>query len=235
MRILLVEDDPDVVDAVSTLLRLRWEDAEIIAAQHGYEALEKLQNGQFDLVLLDLGLPDIDGQQVIKEVRKTRDIPIVVLTARGQELEIVRSLEAGADDYVTKPFSHAELLARIRAVMRRSQAMPASEGPPFVRPGFSMDFGAREVLRHGKAVRLTPQEYSLLYHLVKNAGRVVPHKTLLAKVWGREYAEEVDYLKVHVQRLRAKLEDDPQNPKLILTERGIGYRLADEVPARTPP
>jgi len=215
------------------VLRLRWADAEIVHAARGSDALEKLRADGADIVLLDLGLPDKDGKEVIVEMRRFSDAPIIVLTARAQEIEIVRSLESGADDYIVKPFSSTELLARIGAVLRRAQLLPGNE-PPFVCPGLSMDFSSREILRHRKPVKLTPLEYSLLYHLVKNSGKVLSHKTLLAKVWGREYIEEIEYLKVHMQRLRAKLEDDPHNPTLIVTERGVGYRFVEPCPAQVP-
>jgi two-component system KDP operon response regulator KdpE len=150
-----------------------------------------------------------------------------MLTARGEELDKVKGLELGADDYVTKPFGHLELFARIRAVLRRAELPPpVSAVPSFVSGDLAVNFENREVSVRGEQVKLTPTEYNILYHLVRNAGRVLPHETLLARVWGDEYRSDTDYLKVYINRLRHKLEEDPESPRHILTERGVGYRLA---------
>lgn len=225
MRILAVDDEPEVVDVVRLCFNLRWPDAEVIAAGTGQEALTAIEEQAPDLVLLDIMLPDMDGFEVCEEVRRFSDVPIIMLTARDAEVERVRGLEMGADDYITKPFSHLELLARSRAVLRRYQNQPPAVGETYEAGNFQMDYGTRRVTVGGKQVRLTPIEYGLLYHLTRNAGRVMPHRTLLAKVWGREYTSELDYLKVYIRRLRHKLGEEVDANIAIESERGVGYRL----------
>jgi len=225
MRILAVDDEPEVVDVVRLCFNLRWPDAEVIAAGTGQEALTAIEEQAPDLVLLDIMLPDMDGFKVCEEVRRFSDVPIIMLTARDAEVERVRGLEMGADDYITKPFSHLELLARSRAVLRRYQNQPPAVGETYEAGNFQMDYGTRRVTVGGKQVRLTPIEYGLLYHLTRNAGRVLPHRTLLAKVWGREYTSELDYLKVYIRRLRHKLGEEVDANIAIESERGVGYRL----------
>ncbi|MEK7247372.1 MAG: response regulator transcription factor, partial [Chloroflexota bacterium] len=178
-----------------------------------------------DFILLDINLPGIDGFTVCQEIRSFTDVPIVMLSARDSEVDKVRGLEMGADDYITKPFSHLELLARVRAVLRRYQAQIPSVGEVFESGNLKIDYASRTVTVNGMQVRLTPTEYSLLFHLSRNAGRVLPHQTLLAKVWGREYTDEIDYLKVYIRRLRQKLEGDPETIGRIVSERGVGYKF----------
>jgi two-component system KDP operon response regulator KdpE len=225
MRILAVDDEPEVIDVVRLCFNLRWPEAEVIAATTGEEALAAIEGQAPDLVLLDIMLPDIDGFEVCEEVRRFSDVPIIMLTARDAEVERVRGLEMGADDYITKPFSHLELLARSRAVLRRYQSQPPAVGETYESGNFQMDYGSRRVTVGGEQVRLTPIEYGLLYHLTRNAGRVLPHRTLLAKVWGREYTSELDYLKVYIRRLRNKLCEEMGATICIESERGVGYRL----------
>lgn len=225
MRILAVDDEPEVIEIVKLCFNLRWPEAEVIAAGTGQEALTVIEGQAPDLVLLDIMLPDIDGFQVCEEVRRFSDVPIIMLTARDAEVERVRGLEMGADDYITKPFSHLELLARSRAVLRRYQNQPPAVGETFQSGNFQMDYATRRVTVEDKQVRLTPIEYGLLYHLTRNAGRVLPHRTLLAKVWGREYTSELEYLKVYIRRLRNKLCEEMSATISIESERGVGYRL----------
>ena len=226
MKVLVVDDAPEVVESISVGLSLHWRDVEVIGAPSGREALDAVERDRPDLVLLDVGLPDIDGYEVLREIRAFSDVPVIMLTARDEPLDKVRGLELGADDYVTKPFDHLELLARMRAVLRRF-ALPGPVGrvPSFHAGDLEVDFHAREVRLRGERVDLTPTEYELLYHLVRNAGMVLEHGTLLARVWGREYVDEVDYVRVYIKRLREKLGDDPERPKWIRTERGLGYRF----------
>lgn len=223
MKILIVDEEPDVVRLISVSFGMQQSNWEIIAASDGEEGLAMLERERPALVLLDVGLPDMSGFQVLEQIRLFSDVPVIMLTVHDDELSKVRGLELGADDYITKPFSHLELLARVRAVLRRAQSLPLAHEKPFVSGDLTVDFVRREVTRHGEPVSLTATEYRLLYHLVRNAGQVLPHETLLARVWGREYTDEINYLKVYVSRLRAKLEDDPRNPQHILTEHGIGY------------
>ncbi len=223
MKILIVDEEPDVVRLISVSFGMQQPNWEVVAASDGEEALAMLEREQPALVLLDVGLPDMSGFEVLQQIRFFSDVPVIMLTVHDDELSTVRGLELGADDYVTKPFSHLELLARVRAVLRRAQALPLAHEEPFVSGDLSVDFARREVTRRGEPVPLTTTEYHLLYHLVRNAGQVLTHETLLARVWGREYTDEINYLKVYISRLRAKLEDDPRNPQHILTERGVGY------------
>ncbi len=223
MKVLVVDDEPDVARLISVSFGMQQPNWEVVAASDGEEALATLEREQPALVLLDVGLPDMDGFQVLQQIRFFSDVPVIMLTVHDDELSKVHGLELGADDYITKPFSHLELLARVRAVLRRAQTLPLAHEQPFVSDDLSVDFARREVTRRGESVPLTATEYRLLYHLVRNAGQVLTHETLLARVWGREYTDEINYLKVYVSRLRAKLEDDPRNPQHILTEHRVGY------------
>jgi len=225
MKVLVVDDEPDVIEVVSLCFGLRWPEAQVIAAPNAEEALKLVEEQSPDLILLDIMLPNMDGFQLCREIRAFSDIPIMMLTARDSEVDKVRGLEMGADDYITKPFSHLELLARIRAVLRRYQSQLPAVGEVFESGDLRIDYASRQITVRGQPVRLTPTEYSLLFHLTRNAGRVLPHHTLLAKVWGREYVDEIDYLKVYIRRLRQKLEGDPETSGRIVSERGVGYKF----------
>ena len=228
MKVLIIDDEPDIREIISIAFNLRWPEASVLTAGSGAQGLEITREEKPDIIILDVTLPDAEGFEVCKQIRALTDAPVVFLTARDSEVDKVKGLEAGADDYIVKPFNHLELLARVRAMLRRHRTQ-GLDGPEsqYAKGKLRIDFGARTVSVNGASVDLPPLEYSVLYHLVKNANKVIPHKTLLAKVWGREYVDQVDYLKVHVQRLRSKLEDDPQHPTIIVTERGVGYRFVD--------
>jgi len=226
MKILVIEDDPIISETVTICFNLRWPEAEIITTDSGEQGLKLATSATPDIIILDVGLPGMDGYETLRRLRSITDAPAIMLTAKDGEVAKVKGLEYGADDYITKPFSHIELLARVRAVLRRTVASTPeqSRGSYLSEPaGLEIDLDSRTVHRHGRLVSLAPLEYSLLYHLTSNEGRVMTHSVLLAKVWGQEYVEEVDYLKVYIRRLRTKLGDDPQNPELIHTERGVGY------------
>ncbi len=226
MRVLVIDDEPDVLEIVRLTFNLRWPDAEVLSAGTGETGLELVEQETPDIVILDIGLPDLDGYQVLRRIRTFSEVPVVMLSARHEEVDKVKGLELGADDYVTKPFSHIELLARLRAVLRRTESqVPANEGPAFEAGPLRVDYSSREVLVDGASVNLTPIEYGILYHLTRNENRVLTFRTLLAKVWGREYVDETDYLKVHIQHLRRKLGDDPQHDPMIVNERGVGYKF----------
>ncbi|HET6381562.1 MAG TPA: response regulator transcription factor [candidate division Zixibacteria bacterium] len=226
MRLLLVDDDHDVVDSVRLGLQLQWRDIEVLHAGTGTDALRAVEEERPDLVLLDVGLPDVDGYAVLRDIRRFSDVPVIMLTARDQPIDKVRGLEAGADDYVAKPFDHLELFARIKAVLRRLDVRaPIDRTAPFAADGLEVDFSAHEARLNGARLELTPTEFRLLAVLVRNAGWVVPHERLLSQVWGPEYADELDYLRVYIGRLRSKLGDDPDRPRFIRTERGLGYRF----------
>jgi two-component system KDP operon response regulator KdpE len=233
MRILVVDDEPDVVESIRLGFALQWREVEVLGAAEGETALDLVERESPDLVLLDIGLPDRDGFDVLRELRTFSDVPVVMLTARDDAMDKVKGLELGADDYVTKPFNHLELMARVRAVLRRhDMPAPASRAPSFRSGDLEVDFSRQEVRLRGERGELTPTEYKLLYHLVRNAGHVLQHGTLLAKVWGREYVDETDYVRVYIRRLRDKLGDDPEHPRYIQTERRLGYRFL--VPPPTP-
>jgi two-component system KDP operon response regulator KdpE len=228
VKILVVDDAPDVIESVRIGFALQWRDTEVIGAVTGERALEDVEQELPDVVLLDVGLPDLDGFEVLRQIRAFSDVPVIMLTARDDTLDKVKGLELGADDYVTKPFNHLELLARVRAVLRRHEMPgPTSRAPSFRAGDLEVDFARQQVRLGGTRLDLTPTEYKLLYHLVRNAGHVLPHATLLAKVWGREYVDELDYLRVYVRRLRHKLGDEPDAPRYIRTERGLGYRFVE--------
>jgi two-component system KDP operon response regulator KdpE len=199
---------------------------EIVAARDGRSGVDQVETEAPDIVLLDIGLPDIDGFKVLESIREFSDVPVVMLTARDDAMDKVKGLELGADDYVTKPFNHLELMARVNAVLRRLDLpSPRRRTPSFRSGDLEVDFSAQEARLRGERLDLTPTEYKLLYYLVRNAGRVLQHATLLAKVWGRDYKDEIDYLRVYVRRLRDKLGDDPDRPRYIQTQRGVGYRF----------
>ena len=226
MRLLVVDDEPDVIESVRLGFSLQWRDVDVLAAHDGEAALDLIEREHPDLVLLDVGLRGMDGFAVLREIRAFSDVPVVMLTARDDAMDKVKGLELGADDYVTKPFNHLELMARVRAVLRRlDMPAPTSRAPSFRSGDLELDFERHEARLRGERLDLTPTEYKLLYHLVRNAGHVMEHGTLLAKVWGREYVDEVDYVRVYIRRLRDKLGDDADAPRYIRTERGLGYRF----------
>src|SRR5215475_13680649 len=225
-RILVVDDEERMVRFIR--MNLEHDGFQVAEAFNGKQAIQKLRDVTPDLILLDIMMPDLDGFEVLETVREITNVPVIMLTAKGEEDDRVRGLELGADDYITKPFSPRELVSRVKAVLRRTEtAPPAEKSTLVIDDRLSINFDRREVLVDGKPVKLRPTEYRLLYHLVSNAGWVVPHDQLLAKVWGYEYREETHYLRLYINYLRQKLEKDPANPKYILTERGVGYRFVD--------
>jgi len=226
MRILVVDDEPDVVESIRLGFTLQWREVDVLGAGTAEAALDIVEHEHPDIVLLDVGLPDTDGFEALRQIRAFSDVPVLMLTARDDAMDKVKGLELGADDYVTKPFNHLELMARVRAVLRRLEMpAPTTRAPSFRSGDLEVDFAKQEARLDGERLDLTPTEYKLLYHLVRNAGHVLSHGTLLAKVWGREYVDEVDYIRVYIRRLRDKLGDPPDAPRYIRTERGLGYRF----------
>ncbi len=227
-RSILVVDDEERM-ARFIRLNLEHDGFQVVEVYRGMKAIQSLRDEMPDLVLLDVMLPDIDGFEVLKMIREVSTVPVIMLTAKGEEDDRVRGLELGADDYITKPFSPRELVSRVRAVLRRTEAAsPVSHSELIeVDDRLKIDFGRREVWVNGELVKLRPTEYRLLYHLVQNAGWVVTYDQILSKVWGYEYRDEPHYVRLYVNYLRQKLEEDPANPKYILTERGVGYRFVD--------
>ena len=226
MRLLLVDDDPEIRTSVRVGFELQWRDVEILEAASGAECLRLVEERRPDLVLLDVGLPDLDGFAVLRELRAFSAVPVIMLTARDEPINRVRGLEAGADDYVAKPFDHLELMARVRAVLRRLDVKaPAPGRAPYRNGPLEVDTEAHEARVGGERVALTATEWRVLELLVANAGWVVPHERLLARVWGREDPGDLESLRVFVGRLRSKLADDAAAPRYIETVRGLGYRL----------
>ena len=222
-RILIVDDEPNIIGTVAPLLRTRG--YEVLTAMTGRAALETHERERPDLVVLDLGLPDLDGVDVCVAIRQSSGVPILVLSARGAEGDKVRALDAGADDYVTKPFGAEELLARIRASLRRRE--PPSAAEPIVRGGLVIDRERFRVVKDGEEVRLTPKEFELLSFLAQHSGRVLTHRTILKAIWGPNAVGQPEHLRVLVGALRKKIEADPSSPRYILTEPWVGYRFAD--------
>ncbi len=224
-RILVVDDEERMVRFIR--MNLEHDGFQVMEAFNGKQAIDKLRDTP-DLVLLDVMMPDIDGFEVLETIREVSSVPVIMLTARGEEDDRVRGLELGADDYITKPFSPRELVSRVKAVLRRTEGATGSmHGLIEVDDRLKIDFDRREIWLEGKLVKLRPTEYRLLYHLVQNAGWVVSHDQLLQKVWGYEYRDEPHYVRLYINYLRQKLEKDPSDPKYILTERGVGYRFVD--------
>jgi two-component system KDP operon response regulator KdpE len=221
-RVLVIDDEEPILRALRINLTARK--YEVTTAADGASGLAAMARDRPDVLILDLGLPDMDGTDVIRGVRGWTSTPIIVLSAWGQEVQKVAALDAGADDYVTKPFGMNELLARLRAAVRRGMPGPDDE-PVLVTPHFTVDLAAKRVIRDGADVRLTPTEWSLLEILVRNENRLVTQRQLLQEVWGPQYQTEANYLRVHVAHLRRKLEPDPSRPRYLHTEPGMGYRF----------
>jgi len=232
-RILVVDDERRMVGFIR--LNLEQDGFEVIEAYNGTEALDRLRDSLPDLILLDVMMPDIDGFEVLRMIREISQVPVIMLTAKGEEDDKVKGLELGADDYVTKPFSPRELVSRVKAVLRRGSTFEEEdEGVIEVDDRLKIDFGKREVWVDDELVKLRPTEYRLLYHLVQNAGWVLTHDQILTKVWGYEYRDEPHYVRLYINYLRKKIEEDPSDPKYILTERGVGYRFVDYKREETP-
>ena len=232
MKVLAVDDEPQILRALRASLSARGYD--VVTAPNGETALDLLASSEADLVVLDLGLPGIDGIEVIRRLRSWTSVPVVVLTVRDSQAEKVAALDAGADDYLTKPFAMEELLARMRAVLRRTAANEP-ESPVIHAGELEVDLAMRVVTRGGEPVHLTPTEWALLELMARNPGKLLTHRWLLQKVWGESYGQESHYLRVYVAGLRKKLEPDPSSPQLIVTEPGVGYRWVPAAgPADTP-
>ena len=224
LRVLLVEDDRDLRATLREALQVEGHD--VVTAASLSEGLALLSHGAVDFVLLDLGLPDGDGEALLASLRRHRNWPVLVISARDAVEHKIRLLDAGADDYLSKPFSVAELLARMRVALRHRGTSLTPAVTRYRRHDIEVDLAARRVLRDGAAVHLTPTEFDLLAALVRQAGQVVTHRRLLAAVWGVEHVEHTHYLRLYMAQLRAKLERDATDPRLLLTEPGVGYRLA---------
>lgn len=231
-RVLIVDDEPNIIATVAPLLRAHGYD--VLSAMNGRAALDAVERDKPDVIVLDLGLPDMAGIDVCRQIRLSSGVPILVLSARGAEQDKVAALDTGADDYVTKPFGAQELLARIRVALRRSDN-PAPAGQPIVRGDLVIDRERFRVLHHGEEVRLTPKEFELLAYLAQRPGRVLTHRTILKAIWGPNAVDQPEHLRVLIGALRKKIEDDPSRPKYIVTEPWVGYRFADLTAVSTAP
>lgn len=224
--ILVVDDEPRMIRFIR--MNLELEGYQVIEAKNGIQALEQVRQHLPDLVIMDVMMPEMDGFETLRMLREISTVPVILLTVKADEEDRIHGLELGADDYITKPFSPRELNSRVNAVMRRAE-WPAR--PPRtileIDDRLSVDFNRHQVIVEGERIDLRPTEYRLLNHLIQNAGWVVPHETLLAKVWGYEYRDETHYLRLYINYLRKKIEEDPSDPQYILTERGVGYRFMD--------
>ncbi|MBC8511711.1 MAG: response regulator [Dehalococcoidia bacterium] len=226
IKILVIENNPQIVEAISLCFELRCPEMSVVSATNGNTGIEMVETESPDMVIVDLGLPDIDGFDVLREIRSFSDVPAIILSIRAGEMDKVRGLELGADDYMVKPFNHAELLARVKAVLRRTTMPQLKDAEEvLISSELKIDFASSCLYRKGQTVKLTLNESNLLYHLVRNGGKTLSRRYLLERIWGEEHSDATEYLKVYVQRLRKKLEDDPSQPKMLTTERGLGYRF----------
>ncbi len=228
MKVAMIEDDPEITEVVTIAFETAWPGSEVVGASNAVEGLEMLRTQNPDVVILDVRLPegDASGFELCKEFRSFSDAPVIMVTARDRDVDVVRGLELGASDYLSKPFSALELLARTRAVLRRGMVgYLGTQSKPFVGKDLRVDFDARQVSVQGEPVQLPLTEYRLLCYLVRNAGQVLTTESIVEQVWGEGYRDSHGLVKAHIQRLRKKLKDDRLNPRLIITERGRGYRF----------
>jgi two-component system response regulator VicR len=223
MKALIIEDDPEIVESITLALKIRWPDTQIASTHLGKKGIDLAGSEEPDIIILDLGLPDMSGFEVLKDIRAFSASPIIILTVKGDEADIVRGLEWGADDYIVKPCGQLELLARIKARIRdktrQDKDSPLSYGT------LRFDPEARQLVNRGNEIKITAIEAHIIYHLMKNAGHVVAYSSLAEAVWGEDYPGSVDSLRVHIRRLREKIEEDPSHPRIILTKAGLGYYL----------
>jgi DNA-binding response OmpR family regulator len=227
MKILLVDDEEEFVKILTVAFQVYRPGYSLIAAHTGTEGLSRAEREDPDLIVLDVMLPDIDGFETCRRLRTRADVPVILLTAKDREEDVVHGFEVGADDYITKPFSYRTLMARIDALLRRTRAMPVGQRPGLLDWGdLTVDFAQRQIRLRGRNLDLTAKEYRIVEELARNAGHVVSHKSLLARIWGEEFRDEPQYLKTYIYRLRRKIEADPRHPRFIITHYGGGYRLA---------
>lgn len=221
--ILVADDEAPMRKYISSNLKVRGYD--VIVAADGMEALKLAGEHPLDLVLLDIGMPGPDGTQVLAALRRETHVPVIIVSARGREHDKVQALDLGADDYLTKPFGVDELLARVRATLRRAGSVLESSLPAYRHEELEVDFSARQVRVEGRDISLTPKQYDVLAYLARNAGKVLTHRQILQAAWGGQYADEVDYVWTYVRRIRRRIEPDPAQPRFLLTEPGVGYRM----------
>jgi len=223
LKLLIVEDDEEIIEAVSLAFQIRWPEARIVSTRYGKKAAALVETEQPDIVVLDLGLPDTSGFDVLREIRRFSDIPIIIVTVRAEEGDIIKGLEWGADDYIVKPFRQLELIARIKAQTRRKEQV---EQEKITRGSLHLNSTTGQLRCDNRKIDLTVTESKILAHLMRNAGHVVTHSSLAEAVWGDEYPGAAESLRVHMRRLREKIEDDPGKPKFVITKPGVGYLFA---------
>ncbi len=222
MKVAIVEDEKSIIDAINVAFEFRWPEVSLVAAQTGKAGIDLIKKGHPDIVILDINLPDMSGFNVLKEVRDFSSMPVIILTVRSDDADILRGLEAGADDYIVKPFNYLTLLARVKAVLRRTENIPLSTSrDTTVSPRLKIDFVNQRVMVDNQPVRLTPVEYRLLVLLVKDKDRVVPYRRIMEEIWEAKYQGETENIRIYVRRLRKKLRDSP--PSMILNQHGSGY------------
>ena len=222
MKVVIIEDEQSIIDAINVAFEFRWQDVRVLAATSGKQGVELVRRELPDVTILDINLPDISGFEVLKQVRQFSAVPVIILTVRADDEDVLRGLEAGADDYVIKPFNYLTLLARVKAVLRRSESAPLKLNQhATISPRLKIDFVNQKVSVDDAPVKLTPVEYRLLVLLVKNKGRVVPYSQVMEEIWGKSTWDDTENLRIHIRRLRKKLRDSP--PNMILNKRGSGY------------
>ncbi len=230
MKVLVIEDTQQVVRDISFCLQVRYPEVIVVSVAKGKKGIEMIETEAPDLVMADSSLPDIATTDLVSQIREFSDVPLIILSEAETEMDRARELEMGADEYITKPISPIELLARVRALLRRTQGIGfKSESLISIGSELSINFGTHEIFLSGKRINLTPIEYHLLQELVRNNGRVLTHSTLLEKVWGLEDTDDHSYIKKYIHRLRTKIEHDASKPQILLTERGIGYRIITHI------
>lgn len=223
MKALIIEDDPEIVESISLALKIRWPDTQIVSTHLGRKGIDFAETEEPDIIILDLGLPDISGFEVLKEIRSFSTVPVIILTVKGDEGDIVRGLEWGADDYIVKPCGQLELLARVKARIRDKDRY--SDDSPLSYGSLRFNPVTRQLLSRGAEIKVTAIEAQIIHRLMRNNGHVVTYSDLAEEVWGEEYPGSVDSLRVHIRRLRGKIEADPGRPQIILTKSGLGYYL----------
>ncbi|MFC1902278.1 response regulator transcription factor [Chloroflexota bacterium] len=227
MKLLVIEDDEEIVEAISLAFQIRWPEAQIVSTRSGKKGIELVESDQPDIVILDLGLPDLNGFDVLRKIRLFSQVPTIIVSVRAEEADIIKGLEWGADDYIIKPFRQLELLARVKAQIRR-QSPPGEE---LITSGsLKLNSVTGQFYHQNREINLTVTETRILGHLMRNAGHVVTHSSIAEVVWGDDYPGAADSLKVHIRRVREKIEENPSNPELIITKPGIGYLFSKQQP-----
>jgi len=222
MKVIVVEDDKGIIDAINVAFEFRWPEVKVIAARTGEDGVDLIRKERPDIAILDINLPDISGFDVLKKIRKFSAVPVIILTVRSEDADVLRGLESGADDYIVKPFNYLTLLARVKAVLRRTERTPTeTTRDTMISPRLKIDFISQKVNMDGELIKLTPLEYRLLVLLVKNKNKVVNYRQIMEEIWESKYNGETEKIRIYVQRLRNKLRDNP--PEMILTQHGAGY------------